>query len=177
MSAYIEFAKREFAALGYPPIEECEDGPDKWIQENVLELLRVFSEQGHSGGSAPYCASMFSKLALFEPLSPLVGDDSEWTPVGDGLYQNNRCSRVFKDANLFDGKPYDIDAIVFRYPDGIAVTNATSRVVVDFPYMPSTRYVDVDDGGAVLDWGLAEKSTLLDPDFGVPASPPDTECP
>lgn len=147
MSAYIEFAKREFAALGYPPIEECEDGPNKWIQENVFELLRVFAEQGHSGGSAAYCASMFGKLALFKPLSPLTGDDGEWTLVSDGIYQNNRCPHVFKDAAMFDGKPYDINGIVFRYPDGVAVTNSDSRVVVDFPYTPSTKYVDVGHGG------------------------------
>lgn len=34
----IEHAKREFLKLGYKPIEECEDDPDKWIQESVLGL-------------------------------------------------------------------------------------------------------------------------------------------
>ena len=29
----IEHAKREFLAAGYDPVEQCEDGPNKWIQE------------------------------------------------------------------------------------------------------------------------------------------------
>lgn len=35
----------EFKSVGYKAIEDCteEDGPNKWIQENVLELLEVFS--------------------------------------------------------------------------------------------------------------------------------------
>jgi len=32
MSNLIEHAKREFLKLGYLPIEECEDDPNKWIQ-------------------------------------------------------------------------------------------------------------------------------------------------
>ena len=69
MSDYVNHAKAEFKKLGYIPLDqEQEEGPNKWIQENVLELLDVFSKQGHSGFSAPYCIDMFQKLALFKPL-------------------------------------------------------------------------------------------------------------
>jgi hypothetical protein len=145
MSSYIEHAKREFLALGYKPIEDEEDGPNKWIQENILELLAVFDKQGHSGLSAPYCVRMFSKLALFEPIPPLTGDDTEWIEVGPGVFQNCRCPHVFKDANQFNGQAYDLDGKVFRDPDGCCYTNAESRVPIVFPYTPSTIYVDRKD--------------------------------
>lgn len=39
--SYLEYAKGEFLAMGYKPIEECEDGPNKWVRLNILELLAV----------------------------------------------------------------------------------------------------------------------------------------
>lgn len=143
MSSLVEHAKREFLALGYKPIDEEEDGPNKWIQENVLELLRVFSEQGHSGSSAPYCVGMFKKLAMYEPLGPLTGEDNEWHEVGDGVFQNTRCSHVFKQADRFDGQAYDINGRIFREPNGACYTSSESRVPVTFPYTPKSEYVDV----------------------------------
>lgn len=82
--SYIEHAKREFLALGYKPIDQEEDGPNKWIQEAVLALLEVHAKQGHSGFSNEFAVDYFSKLAKFEPLCPLSGDDSEWSDCGDG---------------------------------------------------------------------------------------------
>lgn len=136
---------RELKASGYTPLDQPqEDGPDKWIQEDVLELIRVFSEQGHSGFSAPLCIRMFSRLANFEPLSPLTGEDDEWQEIGDGVFQNKRCSHVFKDKDRFNGQAYDINGRVFKMPDGSCYTNGDSFVPITFPYKPSTEYVDVE---------------------------------
>ena len=112
MSNLIKHAKREFEILGYIPLEqEQENGPNKWIQENVLELLEVFSKQGHSGSSAPFCVGYFEKLAMFKPLSPIKCDDAEWHEVGGNTYQNIRLSSVFKEGK--DGWPYYLDAIIW----------------------------------------------------------------
>jgi hypothetical protein len=143
MSNLVEHAKREFLALGYKPINEEEDGPNKWIQQNVMELLRVFSEQGHSGSSAPYCVGVFEKLAMFEPLGPLTGEDHEWHEASDGVFQNKRCSHVFKQADRFNGQAYDTQGRVFRDPNGGSYTSGDSCVPVTFPYTPTTEYVDV----------------------------------
>lgn len=140
MSNLIEHAKREFLALGYKPVEQEEDGPNKWIQENVMQLLQVFSEQGHSGFSAPLCINTFAKLAKFEPLSPLNGGCEEWMEVAEGVYQNKRCGYVFKDE---DGRAYDIQGKVFREPSGTCYISRDSRVYVTFPYTPKIEYVDV----------------------------------
>lgn len=158
--SYIEHAKREFLALGYKPIDQEEDGPNKWIQEAALALLEVHAKQGHSGFSNEFAVDYFSKLAKFEPLCPLSGDDSEWSDCGDGdTWQNIRCSHVFKNKK---GVAYDIDGYVFwhwcempleegeeGYP-GVrkyksSFTSNYSRIQVTFPYTPkSPTYVEVE---------------------------------
>jgi len=127
------------------------------ICKSVLDLLKVFGEEGHSGSSAPYAVDLFKKLALFEPVVPLTGEDWEWVDVSEGMLQNKRCGRVFKEK---DGKAYDIDGKVFfewierpleedeiGYP-GVSrykssYTSRESRVYVTFPYAPKTEYVEV----------------------------------
>jgi hypothetical protein len=137
----IQHAKRELLAAGYDPNQKEED-PDKWIQQNLLDLLRVMSMQGHSGFSAGYLVSTFEKLARFQPLVPLKGDDSEWVEVCPQVWQNNRSSNVFKDA---DGRAYQYDGRVFREPSGACFTNGDSRVYITFPYVPTREYVDVPE--------------------------------
>jgi hypothetical protein len=127
------------------------------ICEHVLKLIDVFADEGHSGSSAPYAVNLFSKLAMFEPVAPLTGEDWEWMEVGEGVFQNKRCSRVFKQADRFDGQAYDINGIVFfdwherelyedeeGYPGTTRFkTHFTSResmVPVVFPYTPVTVY-------------------------------------
>lgn len=110
----------------------------------VLELIKVFAEQGHSGGSAPICIDLFRRLAMYEPLVPLTGNDYEWFEYMPGHWQNKRCSHVFKDSS----GAYDIEGKVFREPNGCCYTNMESRVPVTFPYTPKREYVDVvcEDG-------------------------------
>jgi hypothetical protein len=88
---------------------------------------------------------MLTKLLDFKPLTPLTGENDEWTDVGDRSgyphWQNKRCSSVFKNA---DGSCYDIDGKVFwewqRNGDGEAVktyyTGHGCSVPVTFPYTP-----------------------------------------
>jgi len=151
MSRLIDHAKREFLKLGYKPIEDCDDDPNKWMQENILELLEVFSTQGHSGSSAPYVIDMFMKLAAFEPIGPILCTDDEWSDISDNSYQNTRCSAVFKDG--LDGKPYYLDAIVWKNQNndtftGNCVLNSknekiSSRQNIKLPFNPKTFYIDV----------------------------------
>jgi len=122
-----EHAERELKAIGYD-LNETEESPNKWIAENLFELIEVFAKQGHSGSSASYCIDIFKKLASYEPLCPVTGEDGEWACVaeqngGTPLWQNNRCSHVFKDE---DGA-YDIEGKIFREPDGCCYTNNKSR--------------------------------------------------
>ena len=144
MSNLQRHALAEFRAAGWIDEKgEYKDEMQASICEHVRDLLRVFSDEGHSGTTAPYALHMFKKLAMFEPLVPLTGEDWEWDEVAPGLLQNKRCSRVFKQADQFDGQAYDIEGKVFREPNGSCYTSADSRVPVTFPYTPKTEYVDV----------------------------------
>ena len=135
-------ARIELQAAGYD-LDDKEEGPNKWIVENLMDLLRVFATQGHSGSSAPYCVNVFEKLARYKPLCPLTGEPDEWNEVGDGVWQNRRANNVFKQADRFNGQAYNLDGRVFREPSGACYTNRESMTPVTFPYTPVTEYVDV----------------------------------
>lgn len=151
MSNLIKHAWTEFKAAGWlNSDDEFTDEMQAMICDNVIELLKTFSYQGHSGTSAPYAIDLFTKLAKYEPLVPLTGEDWEWVNVsdyGDGKphWQNKRCGHVFKDEN----GAYDIDGIVWyewvtdketgeKYK--CHFTNRESRVKVEFPYTPTREY-------------------------------------
>lgn len=136
---YISHARREFRAAGW---DLAADEMQALMCDQVCDLLRVFGNHGHSGSSAPYALKMFTTLAKFEPLVPLSGADDEWNEVSDGCFQNNRCGHVFKDANRFDGQAYDIDAVIFREPNGSCYTSRESHRPITFPYTPTREYVD-----------------------------------
>ena len=113
------------------------------MNQGLRELVLVFGTQGHSGFSANWARQSLEKLLAYEPLRPLTGEPDEWAEVADGVFQNKRWSRVFKQADRFDGQAYDIDAKVFREPSGACYTGRESMVPVVFPYWPKTEYVDV----------------------------------
>lgn len=86
------------------------------LGESVMDLIQVFSKQGHSGCSAAMVSDLFDKLSRYKPISPLTGKDDEWFEIMDGTYQNKRNSAVFKEGK--DGKAYFNDAYVKRTPNG-----------------------------------------------------------
>lgn len=140
----VAHAVNELTALGN---YDDEDGPDRWIANNVVDLIRVFSTQGHSGFSAPFCIRIFRDAASFKPLGPLTGADAEWFDHGDSMgpgtrWQNKRCGNVFKGA---DGQAYDINAVVFEEPNGCRFTGRYSHMPVTFPYTPRTVIAQVPE--------------------------------
>jgi hypothetical protein len=143
MSSLVDHAKRELEAAGY--FDKASDY-NGMLGKDVLKLIKVFSDQGHSGFSAGIVSNLFNKLSRFQPLLPLTGKDDEWVEVDNGVFQNNRASHVFKE----NGKVYDINGKVFVEPDGCSYTNFESRVEVTFPYTPHTEYIKVDENGKLL---------------------------
>jgi hypothetical protein len=135
------FAREEMTRAG---LFDADSDYDGMLGEAVMKMIDVFADEGHSGFSAGMAISIFEKVARYQPLSPLTGEDDEWMDIADQndggtLYQNKRCSHVFKD----DNGAYDIDGKVFREPSGACFTSRDSRVPVTFPYTPKREYVDV----------------------------------
>ena len=133
------YAENELRAAGLYDEDSDYSG---MLAEAVMELVKVFSDQGHSGFSAHRTIQLFSKVAAFEPLIPLQGTDDEWNECGSGVFQNKRCSHVFKNK---DGQAYDIEGKIFREPGGACYTSSDSRVFIEFPYVPKREYVDVPE--------------------------------
>lgn len=137
MSNLTEYAIKEME-LAWPESEPMQDA----IKKNILDLIKVFESQGHSGMTAPYVLEHFNKLARFEPIKPLTGDDDEWHECSDGVLQNIRCSEVFKDGK--DGQAYWIYGNVFRNQNGCTFTSSKSSVAIEFPWVrPEPNIVDV----------------------------------
>lgn len=160
MSNLHSHALAEFRAAGWTDeAGNYKDEMQQAICEHVLKLLDVFADEGHSGSSAPYAVGLFEKLAMFKPIVPLTGEDWEWHETSNGVFQNKRCGRVFKQADRFNGQAYDIDGRVFYewkerpldvdesgYPGTrrfkSSYTSRESMVPITFPYTPTTEYVE-----------------------------------
>jgi len=135
MSNLTSHAQRELELAGWFNKESDYEG---MIGEAIMELMTVFAKQDHSGFSASIVSRLFNKLSRYEPLNPLTGEDSEWEEVETGVFQNRRCSKVFRE----NGQAYNVEGRIFRDPDGSTWVNSESRVNITFPYTPRTEYKD-----------------------------------
>lgn len=155
MNNYEKHAWREFRAAGWcDENHKFNDDMQELICKHILKLLEVFADEGHTGFTAPYTLGTFKRLAMFEPIAPLTGEDSEWNDVGQYgggiVYQNNRLGSVFKEA---DGRAYWSEGRVFwEWHKNKAgemskthFTNRDSRVYIEFPWVKpeSPEYVFV----------------------------------
>jgi hypothetical protein len=85
---------------------EAKEGKDglemqKLITKDILDIVKVFCTQGHSGTSASYTLGKIKRLLDWKPISALTGEESEWgephNSNGTTTQQNGRCSAVFRD--------------------------------------------------------------------------------
>lgn len=151
----------------------------------ILALVDAFGQSGQSGGSAGFTASAIAhavkKLCMQDPICDITGIEMEWmdvskrsgSPVDTTLYQNKRCSAVFRMGE--HGRAYYIDAIVKKAPNGNTWTgplyltredaisgNANgdpslnigcSHLIKSFPFKPKTFYIDcLEEEIAKDDW-------------------------
>lgn len=135
-----EYAEQELKL--YFPDSKDDDEMDKVIKnhltEDVMNLIKLFEIESHSGFSANVVLSLFERLSHWKPLTPLTGADDEWNDVDEETFQNKRCSSVFKDKET--GECYDIDGKVFSTDGGKTYyINKDSRVYISFPYVPPIR--------------------------------------
>ena len=59
------------------------------LATSIVELVKVFSKQGHSGASARLSIAILVKLLRFQTLTPITSDKDEWTIVEEGLKDKN----------------------------------------------------------------------------------------
>lgn len=133
-------------------LKQCEDEEGRKMQEainkDILDLVEMFANQGHGGFTANYTINILTKLLKQSFVTPLTGEDDEWIEVTDGVYQNKREGRIFKQDDRFDGKPYYIDGKAFSDDGGKSwYTNSDSFVTIEFPLkeLPKTEYIILED--------------------------------
>lgn len=164
MSNLVKHAQKELELIG--AFSEDDDFYGGSTGKAVMELIEVFSKQGHSGTSASIVAHLFNKLAKYEPIAPVMGTDDEWVEVSKGLWQNNRLTAVFKHE---DGTCTYNEAVIKRCPDGTtwtgplyltredAINNVNQiRVKIkSFPFTPKTFYIDmIEEEVKKDDWAM-----------------------
>ena len=104
MSNLVKHAEYELKLSGLLDKDSDYDG---MLGKAVLELVKVFAKQGHSGFSAHQTIRIFKEVASYKPLSPIGTTKDEWIEVGTDMWQNKRRSSTFSRNG---GKTwYDID--------------------------------------------------------------------
>lgn len=146
----VDHAKRELNL-----ISDLNDEDDIKYGEKIISMIENFCDLNETDSLSRAMGKIIvlNKLLKFEPLSPLTGEDSEWTQIGtqgenNPLYQNNRSPRVFKTKN--DGA-YDTEGLIFyelknQYPYINFFTTKDSHVKINFPYLPFTNYKQYENG-------------------------------
>ena len=90
MSKLTEYARNELDRL----MSNNDDGMQSLMNQNILDLIEMFSEQGHSGFSASYLIHALQRLMKWKPLQPLTGEDDEWNECG---YTRESGATVFQN--------------------------------------------------------------------------------
>ena len=123
----IEFAKWQLDKL----LEKCKDEDSKVMQNmmnnDVMELLKMFAEQGHSGFSAPIATRLFYKLANYKLVTEVEDNPDDWDEEGQHKY----ISSIFKRD---DGSCYYLYGRLFAEPGSDNFFyNRASNVDITFP--------------------------------------------
>lgn len=171
MSNIEEYARKELELAGWLDKDSFYEGE---MGKAVLELIKVFSDQDHSGMSSNICRDLFHKLSNFEPLTPLTGEEDEWNDITENYFVAKVLFKGAEDSPEADeivdvinrdtgtsGKryqnkrcsrvfkdetgTYDSQAKVFRGRDGGVSIKKESWVYITFPYMPKTEIIDLVD--------------------------------
>jgi hypothetical protein len=80
----------------------------KMLPDAILEIVKTFAKQGHSGMSAAYSLQLLDKLLRFENLTPITDNSEDWSDVsemcdGTTMYQCKRNPALFSTDG---GKTY-----------------------------------------------------------------------
>jgi hypothetical protein len=79
------------------------------IGQAVMELIKTFASQGHSGCSAGITRDLFNRLSNYETLSSITDDPAEWMEVTDMTIDGNPLHQCRRNPSFFSkdsGKTY-----------------------------------------------------------------------
>lgn len=92
----VSHAERELRLAGL--FDENSDYNGK-LGKATLDLIKIFAEQGHSGGSSAMVRELFSELSNFQNLTPITFNTDEWNDVSEmsqePMWQSSRNPSFF----------------------------------------------------------------------------------
>jgi hypothetical protein len=102
---YVRHANAEYK-IAWPDMDSDKEdkGMQRYMCNQINDLLYLLSSQGDSGSSIGYKLNLFNKLAKFQIISPLTFKDDEFSSdlsLGDDIKQNIRNSAVFKEGDKY----------------------------------------------------------------------------
>lgn len=112
----VEHAEYELKLAGYnidkankkKRIDSSQDYADR-VAQCVLELLKVFSKQGHSGMSADFTIQLFNRLVKHKALTELTDNPDEWVDaVAEGYQEENSTSARYQSKRDYSCFSYDL---------------------------------------------------------------------
>jgi hypothetical protein len=133
--AMVEYAEKELKRAGWFDKDADYAG---LVGPAVIEMMKQFAQEGHSGYSAHLVLHIFERLARYRPLTPLdnpmtASEYVDHTEISGGqlTYQSTRLSSLFSE----DGgqRWYDLDLKLPKWKRWIGIR----RAYVKFPYMPA----------------------------------------
>lgn len=146
----LSFVKNELDIMEAKCSSEEELKMQKQIDEDILNVIQKFYEQGHTGYTAGYVLGILERLLRFKPITPLTGEADEWedcSQFGFEDKQNKRCPSVFKRP---DGTAYWVEGKIFTDDNGETwYTSKESHIDITFPFAvplhSETVYVSKDN--------------------------------
>ena len=107
IAGLVEHAKKELELAGLFDKDSDYEG---MVGKAVMDLMKCFSNQGHSGFSASMVMDIFGRLGKYKTLSPVTDDPDDWQDVSDfgggekkKMWQCKRCPSLFSENG---GKTY-----------------------------------------------------------------------
>lgn len=146
-----DYARQELSLL-----DSGDDPMQAEMNKDIMQVVKLFGSQEHSGLSAGYAIGAIERLLRFQPLTPLTGKDDEWNEVGEGLFQSRRCPSVFKDSK----GACDNGVVTTRYVGDDSSYSASVRYCIKFPYMCGNQ-LELELPVEASDWSNEEQAAYV----------------
>lgn len=161
MTNLTEYAQKELELAGlFDPTSDY----DGMLGTAVLDIIKLFAGQGHSGMSAAMVTELATKLMRYEPLTPLTYGPEEWIDQSEAsgrpCWQNNRDFKVFSyDGGLTHERLSDSKEPVETYDAAYSLAEAIRLTV---------EYVGNDMLPAQEGWSWFDALNRYDPEMVRP---------
>lgn len=133
MEEVTTLAKQQIRAQGGNSDEIMETYFDM-VAASAIQLVQIFSSQGHSGMSASITLQLFNQLANFRNTSPLTDDPAEWIQHAPDNWQSKRNTSCFSSDQ---GKTYLDNSEVERNENGTYKRDSDGK-----PIQPTHKTID-----------------------------------